>query len=307
MSDAAISAPLALPRQAGGGAMRSQQRRLFWLFLVPGLLYLFVMRLLPAGVTLFLGFTDWNLVRGDGPRFVGLQNYLRIAEDGPFLEAVLRSLGFAALATLLELGLGLAIALFMNRQMRVRTPLRAVLLMPMVITPAVVGLIWYILFHNAIGPINWSLSLLGFDAVDWLGDPVLAFLAVLMTDVWHWTPFMFLLALSALQVVPGELYEAAAVDGASPWQSFRMITLPMLRDALIVACILRAMEAFEIFAEPFVMTGGGPGRATESVSLYIYKSAFTFFEMGYAGAQIAICVVLVGALFSVYLRYVRFD
>lgn len=103
---------------------------------------------------------------------------------------------------------------------------------------------------------------------------------------------MFLLLLSALQMAPKELYEAADVDGASTWQSFRLITLPMMRDTLAVACILRAMEAFEIFAEPLVMTGGGPGRATETVSLHIYKSAFTFFEMGYAGAVIAVSVVL---------------
>ncbi|WP_426958980.1 carbohydrate ABC transporter permease [Muricoccus radiodurans] len=295
------------PRPRRRGAMRSQQRLLFWAFLVPGLVYLVGIRLAPAAITLFLGFTDWNLVRNPVPRFVGLQNYLNIVEDGPFLAAMGRSVLFSLLATTIELVLGFAIALFMSREMRGRTPLRAVLLMPMVITPAVVGLIWYVLFHNAIGPLNWALSLLGIPAVDWLGDPVLAFLAVLMTDIWHWTPFMFLLSLSALQTVPGELYEAAEVDGASPWQSFRLITLPMVREALIVACILRGIEAFEIFAEPFVMTGGGPGRATETVSLHIYKSAFTFFDMGFAGAQIAVCVILVGALYSVYLRHVRYD
>jgi multiple sugar transport system permease protein len=308
MSDiAALPGALPVPRARRGSAMRSQQRRLFWLFLVPGLVYLIGIRLLPAAVTLFLGFTDWNLVRSQAPRLIGLQNYLQIAGDGPFLEAMGRSLLFSALATAAELALGFAIALFLNREMRGRTPLRAILLMPMVITPAVVGLIWYVLFHNAIGPLNWLLSLLGIPAVDWLGDPVMAFIAVLMTDIWHWTPFMFLLALAALQTVPGELYEAAEVDGASRWQSFRMITLPMVREALVVACILRGIEAFEIFAEPFVMTGGGPGRATETVSLHIYKSAFTFFDMGYAGAQIAVCVILVGALYSVYLRHVRFD
>jgi multiple sugar transport system permease protein len=290
-----------------GNAMRSQQRRLFWMFLVPGLLYLVVVRIAPAATTLFLGFTDWNLVRGQPPRWIGLGNYAKLIEDAPFLAAVGRSLLFAAVATVIELSLGLAIALFVNREMRGRTPLRAVVLTPMVITPAVVGLIWYILFHRSIGPLNWILSGIGLGPVDWLGDQHIAPLAVLLADVWHWTPFMFLLSLGALQMVPRELYEAADVDGASAWQSFRLITLPMVYESLIVACILRAMEAFEIFAEPFVMTGGGPGRATETVSLHIYKSAFTFFEMGYAGAMIAVCVVLVGTLYSFYLRHVRFD
>lgn len=288
-------------------ALHSQQRRLFWLFLVPGLLYLVAVRIAPAATTLFLGFTDWNLVRGQGPQWVGLANYAKLMGDAPFLGALGRSLAFAAVATVIELALGLAIALFVNREMRGRTPLRAVVLTPMVITPAVVGLIWYILFHRSIGPLNWILSGVGLGPVDWLGDPLIAPLAVLMADVWHWTPFMFLLSLSALQTVPRELYEAADVDGASAWQSLRLITLPLVRDSLVVACILRAIEAFEIFAEPFVMTGGGPGRATETVSLHIYKSAFTFFEMGHAGAMIAVCVILVGALYSIYLRHVRFD
>ena len=289
------------------GALASQQRRLFWLFLVPGLIYLIGVRIAPAATTLFMGFTDWNLVRNQAPRWIGFANYTKLLEDTPFLGALGRSLAFAAVATVIELALGLAIAIFVNREMRGRTPLRAVVLTPMVITPAVVGLIWYILFHRAIGPFNWFLSGVGLGPIDWLGDPVIAPLAILIADVWHWTPFMFLLSLSALQTVPKELYEAADVDGGSSWQTFRLITLPLVRDNLVVACILRAIEAFEIFAEPFVMTGGGPGRATETVSLHIYKSAFTFFEMGYAGAMIAVCVILVGALYSLYLRHVRFD
>ncbi len=296
---------VAKPGQPRG--MRRQQRRLFWLFLIPGLTYLVGVRVAPALFTLTLSLTDWKLARGGSPHFVGLANYARLAHDGPFLEAVGRTLLFASVATGLELVLGVAIALFVNREMRGRTALRAVLLTPMVITPAVVGLIWYILYHRSIGPLNWLLSLLDLPPVGWLTSPRMALASLILTDLWHWTPFMFLLALSALQVVPAELYEAAAVDGGTRRQVFRLITLPLIRDTLVVGCILRSMDAFEIFAEPFVMTGGGPGRATETVSLFIYKSAFTFFEMGYAGAMIAASILLIASVYSVYLRHVRFD
>ena len=289
------------------GPLTRQQRRLFWLFLVPGLTYLIGVRIAPAAFTLALSFSDWNLVRAQAPHFVGLANYARLAQHGPFLEAVGRTVVFAVVATSLELLLGLAVALFVNRELRGRTALRAILLTPMVITPAVVGLIWYILYHKSIGPLNWFLSLVGVPAVNWLTDPAIALASLILTDLWHWTPFMFLLALSALQVVPNELYEAAAVDGATRLQAFRSVTLPLIRDTLMVGCILRSMDAFEIFAEPFVMTGGGPGRALETVSLFIYKSAFTFFEMGYAGAMIAVSILLIASVYSIYLRQVRFD
>lgn len=288
-------------------ALRQQQRRLFWLFLVPGLTYLVLVRIAPAVFTLGLSVTDWNLVKDPGPRFAGMRNYVRLAQDVPFLESIVRTLFFTAAATILELLLGLAIALFVNREIRGRTALRAVVITPMVITPAVVGLIWYILFHSSIGPLNWFLSLLGLGPVAWLTSPDLALFSLILTDLWHWTPFMFLLCLSALQVVPAELYESAAVDGATRGQSFRFVTLPLIRDTMMVACILRAMEAFEIFAEPFVMTAGGPGRATETVSLHIYKSAFLFFDMGYAAAMIAVSILIIASLFALYLRHVKFD
>jgi multiple sugar transport system permease protein len=184
---------------------------------------------------------------------------------------------------------------------------RAALLTPMVITPTIVGVIWYILFHDSAGPLNWMLDLLDLGPVRWLSDPAIAFMSLVLTDVWHWTPFMFLLLLSAMQGIPQELYESARMDGATRPQEVRYITLPMIRDTVLVAIVLRSMTAFEIFAEPFVMTGGGPNEATSTVSLYIYKAAFLFFKMGYAGAMVVVSIVLLSALYSIYLRYVRFE
>jgi len=277
------------------------------LFLVPGLTYLVVMRIAPAVFTLGLSFTDWDLTARGGPQFIGVRNYVELWHDQPFLDSIVRSLVFTVAATTIELVLGLAIALFVHREIRGQNMLRAALLTPMVITPAIVGVMWSIMFQSQIGPLNWLLSLVGLPAVGWLTSPDVAMISLIITDVWHWTPFMFLLSLSALQMIPADLYESAEVDGASRWQALTEITLPMIRDTLIVAVILRSMEAFELFAEPFVMTGGGPGNVTETVSMHIYKSAFLFFQMGYAGAMVVVSIAILVAVYSLYWRHIKFD
>jgi multiple sugar transport system permease protein len=277
------------------------------LFLVPGLTYLVVMRIAPAVFTLGLSFTDWDLTARGGPQFIGMRNYAELWQDQPFLDSIVRSLVFTVSATTIELVLGLAIALFVHREIRGQNMLRAALLTPMVITPAIVGVMWSIMFQSQIGPLNWLLSLVGLPAVGWLTSPDVAMISLIITDVWHWTPFMFLLSLSALQMIPADLYESAEVEGASRWQALTEITLPMIRDTLVVAVILRSMEAFELFAEPFVMTGGGPGNVTETVSMHIYKSAFLFFQMGYAGAMVVVSIAILVAVYSLYWRHIKFD
>ncbi|WP_316979573.1 carbohydrate ABC transporter permease [Shumkonia mesophila] len=285
-----------------------QQRRIFLLFfLLPGMAYLVIVRIVPAFFTFFLSFTRWDLTERSGPEFIGLRNYIEILHDQPFLYSVGRTLFFTVAATGIELVLGFLIALFVHRDFLGKNAVRASILTPMVITPAIVGVIWYVLFHSRIGPLNWFLTLLGLPTVEWLNDPNVALLSLIITDVWHWTPFMFLLCLSAMQMIPEELYESAEVDGASRGQMLVHITLPMIRDTLVVAVILRSMEAFEIFAEPFVMTGGGPGDATETLSLHIYKAAFLFFEMGYAGAMVVISIAILVSVYSFYWRFIKFD
>lgn len=292
---------------SSAGSIAKQRRLILWAFLVPGMSYLVLVRILPALFTVYLSFNEWDLKEQAYPAFAGFRNYAELLRDAPFLRSVGRTILFTAAATGIELVLGFAIALFVNREFRGKGFTRAALLTPMVITPTIVGVIWYILFHNDVGPVNWALGLLGLGPVGWLSDPSIALVSLIVTDAWHWTPFMMLLLLSAMQVVPQELYESAEVDGASSWRKVVDITLPMVRETMLVAVILRSMQAFEIFAEPFVMTGGGPGEATETLSLHIYKAAFQFFEMGYAGAMVVVSILLLVTVYSVYLRFVRFD
>lgn len=288
-------------------SMAVQRRRVIWLFLVPGMAYLIFVRIVPAAFTVLLSFADWTLTGTQGPVFVGMANYKELFHDTPFLLSIGRTIVFTVAATVIELVLGFAIAVFMHREFRGKSLVRAALLAPMVITPAIIGVIWYILFHNTAGPINWALGWLGVGPIGWLSDPNIALVSIIITDVWHWTPFVFLLLLSAMQMIPDELYESAEVDGATGWQSMTEITIPMIRDTLLVAVLLRSMSAFEIFAEPFVMTGGGPADATTTISLHIYKSAFLFFKMGYAGAMVVVSILLLLGVFSIYARMVKFE
>jgi multiple sugar transport system permease protein len=286
----------------------SRQQKVFLAcFLLPGMLYLVALRIVPALFTFYLSLTNWNLTKRGGPSFIGLQNYVDIWKDQPFLDSIVRTVLFTVVATTIELILGFAIALFVHRDMMGKNALRAALLTPMVITPSIVGVIWSIMFQSSVGPLNWFLSLLGIPPVGWLTSPDMAMVSIIITDVWHWTPFIFLLCLSAMQMIPVDLYESAEVDGASRLQMLFEITLPMVRDTMIVAFILRSMEAFELFAEPFVMTGGGPGSATETISVHIYKSAFLFFQMGYAGAMVVVSIAILIAAYSLYWRFIKFD
>jgi multiple sugar transport system permease protein len=283
-------------------ALARQRRWALLVLFVPGFLYLVVVRIVPALFTIGMSFSRWNLKSGAPPSFTGFANYAALAHDAGFGVALARTLVFTASATTIELTLGVAIAMLLNRRFMARRAVRTVVLAPMVITPAVVGMMWFILFHDTIGPLNWFLSAFHLGPLGWLSDPRVAMASVLLTDIWHWTPFMFLLSLAALQAVPAESLEAAAVDGATALQSLRLVLLPAIADTLLVAAVLRAMEAFELFAEPYVMTGGGPGTATETVSLRIYKAAFAYFDMGYAGAMIVVSIGILVSLYSISLR-----
>jgi multiple sugar transport system permease protein len=285
--------------------VRTQQRLFLLAFFIPGMAYLIVVRLIPVLVTLYLSFTEWNMTEQPSPTWIGVENYARLARDGDFLTSLTRTLVFCVVATTIEVILGVAIAVFLARPFPGRNLVRTAFLAPMVLTPAVIGLMWYILYHPTIGPLNWILSLFGSEPVGWLTNPTVAFVSIIITDVWHWTPFVFLLAFAAIQNIPADLYESAEIDGASAWQATRHVTLPLIRDTVLVAVLFRSMDAFEIFAEPFVMTGGGPGTATETLSMHIYRTAFNFFQMGYAGAMVVVSIVILVVLYSVYLRLIR--
>jgi multiple sugar transport system permease protein len=192
-----------------------------------------------------------------------------------------------------QLLLGMGIALLLQRQVIARGLLRTALLLPMMTTPVVVGLIWRFMYNPTQGILNYLLGQVGLPTPNWLGSLQTGFIAVMIADIWEWTPFMVLILLAALQTLPQEPFEAAAIDGASAWQAFLHITLPLLRPTIVVAVLIRAIDSFKTFDLVYVLTNGGPGTSTETLSFYTYKWGFKFFQMGYASALSFVMLIMV--------------
>jgi multiple sugar transport system permease protein len=236
-----------------------------------------------------------------------LTHFKRLATDNFFRTAMAHTFVYAFLALTCEFVLGLVLALLLNQQMRGRGVFRASLLVPMMLPTVVVGIVWRLLLNPNFGAINGTLKQLGVDteSLTWTASPRLAFLAVIAVDVWQWTPFVFLVLLAGLQAIPQEPYEAALVDGSSRWQTFRHVTLPLLKPAILIVLLLRTMDLLRVFDQIFILTEGGPGFATEMISLYIYRTAFRFFDFGYAAAMSFVLLALTNLVSVIYIRLLR--
>jgi multiple sugar transport system permease protein len=243
---------------------------------------------------------------GGGTRWT-LRNFSRLATDDFFLSALAHTLSYAVIALTFEFLLGLGLAVLLNRQMRGRAFFRAALLVPMMLPPVVVGVVWRLMLNPNFGAINGTLQ--GFGAnteqLTWTASPTLAFFSVVMVDIWQWTPFIFLILLAGLQAIPEEPYEAALIDGSSPWQTFRHVTLPLLKPAILIALLLRTMDLLRVFDQIFILTEGGPASATETISLYIYRTAFRFGDFGYAAAMSFVLLLVTNAVSVLYIRLLQ--
>lgn len=236
-----------------------------------------------------------------------LVNFKRLLADGFFLTAMVHTFVYAAAALVCEFLLGLGLALLLNQQIRGRGLFRASLLVPMMLPTVVVGVVWRLLLHPNFGAINGTLKQVGIntEALTWTASPRLALLAVIAVDVWQWTPFVFLVLLAGLQAIPQEPYEAALIDGSSRWQTFRHVTLPLLKPAILIVLLLRTMDLLRVFDQIFILTEGGPGVATEMISLYIYRTAFRFFDFGYAAAMSFVLLALTNLISVVYIKVLQ--
>jgi multiple sugar transport system permease protein len=274
--------------------IRSRERMTGLYLLLPAVLVLLLVFAYPIGRSLWLGLFAQNLGTGLKPVFTGLDNYIRIAGDGHFWQTFWVTVRFTIISVLLELILGMGIALVLNESFRGRNVLRTIAIIPWALPTALIALGWRWIFNDQYGIANDILLRLGLakDGVNWLGEPLLATIALIFADVWKATPFISLLLLAGLQSIPGDLYEAYALEGASRWQSFWRITLPLLLPQIIIAALFRFAQAFGIFDLVQVMTGGGPGGATEVVALYIYSNAMRYLDFGYGSALIVVTFLL---------------
>ena len=283
-------------------AILGRGRLYFFLLIFPAVLYVVVSRIAPAGYTLWLSLTQYNIVYDTGPHWNHMENYRRVLHDSGLLEALRISAVFAVVATAIELIVGLGTAAFFDSNPPARNLLLGVFLLPMIMAPVVVGTVWTILFDPTIGPFPYLIQVLHGPRVEWLATPLLALSGLVVADAWEWSPLLALLLFSAMQTIRREQHEAARVDGASGWQLFWRIVLPQVRGMVVVAAGLRFMDAFLELDKVIVMTGGGPGGSTQFVSYYVYKQAFQGYDLGYASTVITGLLALLAIVYALYLR-----
>ncbi|NDJ15924.1 carbohydrate ABC transporter permease [Myxacorys almedinensis] len=290
--------------------VRAQERRTGWFLTIPALLVLALVFAYPILRAFWQSFFTINLGNQLTPAFNGLGNYIRMAQDGRFWNTLWNTTIFTVATVSLELVLGMGIALVLNQSFKGRGIVRTIAILPWALPTALIALAWTWIFNDQYGVVNDLLLRLGLisTGINWLGDPTLAMISVIIADVWKTTPFISILLLAGLQSIPGDLYEAQAIDGASPWQSFRQVTLPLLLPQIVIALLFRLAQAFGIFDLISVMTGGGPGGGTETVSLYIYSTVMRYLDFGYGAALVVVTfllLVLVVAIATFFLNRSR--
>lgn len=295
------------------GSVKSRFRfrlPLHYALVLPATLIVAVTMLYPIAHSLWTSLHDFTLIRPTA-YFVGLENYARVLTDPAFWNAMWITVVYVAGSVALQTLMGLAMALLMNRTIKGQGLLRTFLLMPVMLTPVVVGLMWVFMYNPELGIINYMLSRAGVPGKPvWLGNPSLAMISVIVADSWRNTPFLFLMLLAGLQSLPTDPTEAAIVDGATRWQLFRYVTMPLLKPVFLTAVAIRGMDAFREFDLIYILTGGGPSNATEVASIYAYNVGFRHFDIGEASAisyLILIAVLVFGVFFVRAMRNIRLE
>ncbi len=275
-------------------AIRAREQRTGWMLLLPALIMLLLVFAYPILRAFWLSLFTQNLGTQLKLVFSGLDNYGRMVGDGRFWQSMWNTTVFTAGSVFLELILGMGVALVLNQAFRGRGIVRTISLLPWALPTALMGLAWAWIFNDQYGVVNDILRRVGVidTGISWLGDPTLAMIAVILADVWKTTPFIALLLLAGLQSISGDLYEAHSIDGATAWQSFWKITVPLLMPQIVIALLFRFAQAFGIFDLIQVMTGGGPAGATETVSIYIYGTVMRYLDFGYGAALVVVTFVL---------------
>jgi multiple sugar transport system permease protein len=271
----------------------NKKTRYYYLLLVPTIVLFLLVNIYPLLYSVFISFTSYSLSRPFDPvRFVWFENYRRLLSDPMFLQAFVRTFVYVVVTVSIEFLFGLSIALILNREGAFGRALLTVFLMPIMLTPIIIGLMWRFMFNYDVGLVNYFLTVIGLNRFPFLAHDMVSMFAVIMVDVWQWTPFVLLFIYSGLQSLPLEFFEAAKIDGASSHQIFWYITLPSLKNTIFISLLIRGMDAIREYDKIFTMTYGGPGTHTETISFYIYRQGFKIFDTSYASAASLVLLVV---------------
>ncbi|MBE1508966.1 multiple sugar transport system permease protein [Rhizobium viscosum] len=276
---------------------RSKPGRLapnYWPFVVPALLVIAAVIVFPWVFTLWMSLNSWTL--GQPVVFAGLDNYTRLLVDMRFWESLWHTALYTLLAVVAPLFLGTLAALIFDAQFPFRGLLRGVFVMPMMATPVAIALVWTMMFHPQLGVLNYLLSLVGIGPQEWIYNQTSVIPSLVLVETWQWTPLIMLIVLGGLAAVPREPYESAEIDGANAWQKFRYLTLPMIAPFLMIGVMIRSIDAVKSFDIIYAMTQGGPGTASETINIYLYNTAFSYYDIGYGSAMAVVFFIIIVAL-----------
>lgn len=267
-------------------------RHLKWVLTLPAVLFILIMMVFPLGYTLRLSFFEWSMSAVDAPKWVGLNNYKELLTNSDFWNATFNSFYFTSASLIIEIVLGVGLAILFFRDFKGSSIAKTVLILPMVATPVAVGLIWMLIYEPTIGIANAMLKSIGLSPLEWLGSQLLVIPSLVLIDVWQSTPLVIVIVMAGLATISKEPYEAASIDGASRWQKLRYITLPLLVPSIYIAIILRLIELLKAFDTIYATTQGGPNSASETINIFGYLLAFDYFKIGMASALFIIFLFL---------------
>ncbi len=282
--------------------MKKRKSGFAYIMTSPTMLILIALSIFPLVFNIFYSFTDYYYLSKQDPDLIGIDNYVNIFKDVYFRQAVYNTVKFTVLAVTFETFLGLAMALLVNSIQKGRKSLRTVSLLPTLLPPVTVALIWQIMFSNNYGIINKLIFNIGLGPVNWLMDVKTAFYSILVIDIWQYAPFAFLLIYASLQAVPQGQYEAAKIDGAGIWQQFVYVTLPNIANGVIMVVLLRTIDTFRLFDKVNILTKGGPANSTATITQYIYQHGVKGLKVGYGSAAALIMTVIVLILAGAYIK-----
>jgi multiple sugar transport system permease protein len=280
-------------------------RHIDWLLVAPAVLLILALSIYPLAYSVWVSFVNYDFLV-PGHAFVGLGNFAQVVADPVARWALLTTVLLATANVALEFALGLALALAMDRRFRGRPAVMSLLIVPLFISPVIVGQFWALLLQRPFGPVDYLLGvLLGHPVeINWLSQRPWNFIALILADVWQWTPFVFVILLAGLTSLPREPYEAAEVDGVTAWQAFRYITMPQMGPMVMLAVTFRLLDAIKLFDTIFMMTGGGPGTSTYTASVYLYQIGFAQFHLSAATAGSWMFLILTAVVISFLVRRV---
>jgi len=283
-------------------ATRSETSRLrpsYWPFVLPALITVGAVIVFPWVFTLWMSANQWQL--GGDQSFVGFDNYLRLAADMRFWESMWHTVVYTVLSVVAPMILGTIAALVFDSKLPMRGLLRGIFVMPMMATPVAVALVWTMMYHPQLGVLNYLLSLVGIPPQEWIFNQSTVIPSLVAVETWQWTPLVMLIVLGGLASMPRDPFESAEIDGANGWQKFRYITLPMILPFIMVAVIIRSIDALKSFDIIYAMTQGGPGTASETINIYLYNVAFSYYDIGYGSAIAVVFFIVIIAMSMVLL------